>query len=191
MIIYDILKQISNYFESIVKDKQKFLIVLIGISLIFLIAIKFKPLFIILILISLGAISMIYVRFFNFAHYIGFELCTMATVLVSLAYGPSLGAITAFISLTLAFVISGYFKPKYFVSLLILPIIGLIVPFFKNLSLPLLGVLMSIVYDAIILPIYVAMRSSKVHSALIFFITHTLLNYYVFTTIAPIIYSMM
>ena len=153
---------------------------------------RFKQLFFTVILILLGAVSLIHSRYFKYSHYIGFELCTLATVLTSLAYGPGVGALTGLVSITMGFILSGYFKPTYFISVLTMPLIGLLVPFFSNhLSLPFLGLLMTLIYDAIILPLYVLVGGSRIASAGIFFVTHVFLNFWIFSTIAPLIYRLM
>jgi len=137
-----------------------------------------------------GAVSMIYIRFFKYSHYVAFELCTLATVLTTLAYGPHVGMFTGFMSITLGFVISGYFKPQYFISVLALPLMALIIPFLSHLELWQIGVIVTVIYDLIILPLY-ALFGSRILSTVVFFITHILLNYWVFTTVAPIVFSIM
>ena len=189
-LIYSLLKKINNSLNKILKDKRKILITVVAILLTLLILTKFRSIFYTILLILLGAFSMIYIRFFRYSHYIAFELCTLATILTTLAYGPHVGVFTGFMSITFGFVISGYFKPQYFVSVLALPSLALIVPLISHLPLWQIGVILTIIYDLVILPLYVVF-GSRIVSTIVFFITHVLLNYWVFTTIAPIIYSVM
>ena len=188
--IYTYLKSVNNYFNKLTKDKRKFLLTLVSILVILFVLTKFRSIFFTILLILLGAVSMIYIRFFKYSHYVAFELCTLATVLTTLAYGPHVGAFSGFMSITLGFVISGYFKPQYFISVLALPLVALIVPFLSHLDLWQIGVIVTIVYDLIILPLYV-LFGSRIVSTIVFFITHVLLNYWIFSTIAPFIYSIM
>ena len=188
--IYTYLKSVNNYFNKLTKDKRKFLLTLVSILVILFVLTKFRSIFFTILLILLGAVSMIYIRFFKYSHYVAFELCTLATVLTTLAYGPHVGAFSGFMSITLGFVISGYFKPQYFISDLALPLVALIVPFLSHLDLWQIGVIVTIVYDLIILPLYV-LFGSRIVSTIVFFITHVLLNYWIFSTIAPFIYSIM
>ena len=95
-LIYKSLKKSSKSLEAVLKDKRKIILLLITVILLLIIFTKLKPVFFTAFLILLGGISMLYVRFFNFAHYLGVELCMMATVLTSLAYGPGVGAFTGF-----------------------------------------------------------------------------------------------
>ena len=186
-LTYKILKFFSDLFSQIIKDKRQFLVYsLLSLVLLFFMT-RYKPIFITLILILLGGFSMLYIRFFNFSHYIGFELCTMATVLTALAYGPIFSFMTGFVSITLGFIISGYFKPTYFISILTMPLLGLLIPIFSHLPLWQIGLIFTVLYDLIILPLYVIM-GSRIHSTVIFFITHIILNLWIFTTIAPVIY---
>lgn len=190
-IIYKLLKKSNKLIEPYFKDTKKLLMYIIFIILILIILTKYKTLFFTGLLILLGSISMIYVRYFRYSHYVAFELCTLATVLTSLSYGPHIGAMTGLISITGGFVISGHFKPTYFISVLVMPLIGLIVPFFRDLPLLYIGILITIIYDAIILPLYVIIGGSRIISSIIFFVTHVFLNAWVFATIAPILKTMM
>lgn len=189
-IVYDFLKKLDNFINHIAKDPKKILSVAI-ISIISLIIItKHRDILFFVLLNLLASVSMLYLKISRHAHYIGIELCTLATVLISLKYGYALGMLTGFISITSALIVSGYFKPTYFVSVLTMPLIGLIVPLFSGLPLWQIGILMTIIYDAIVLPLYVFM-GSRIPSTIVFFITHLLFNYWVFTTIAQVIFNLM
>ncbi|MEM3374253.1 MAG: hypothetical protein QW757_06025 [Candidatus Woesearchaeota archaeon] len=115
--------------------------------------------------------------------FIGFELCMMAVVLITLAYGRKYGVFVAFASLIGGYILSGSFKPTSFISIFTLPLISLIVPFF-DLPLFYLGILMTIIYDVIILPLYI-LTGSNIYKSFIFFITHIIFNAWVFYFIAP------
>ncbi len=188
--IYDFLKKVDDFLKHIVKDPKKVLGIAI-LSIIFLIIItNHREILFFVLLNLLASVSMLYLKITKHAHYIGIELCTLATVLISLKYGHVLGIITGFISITSALIVSGYFKPSYFVSVLALPLVGLIVPLFSGLPLWQIGLLMTFIYDAIVLPLYVLM-GSRIPSTVVFFMTHMLFNYWVFTTIAPVIFNLM
>jgi len=188
--VYGFLKKLDDFLTKIAKDPKKVL----GFGILFIIGLllitRYKAILFFVLLNLLAAVSMLYLKISKHAHYVGIELCMMATVLISLKYGVVLGVITGFISITSALIISGYFKPTYFVSVLTMPLIGLIVHLFPGMVLWQLGVLMTIIYDAIVLPLYILM-GSRISSSIVFFITHVLFNYWVFTTIAPIIFSFM
>lgn len=190
-VIYDLLKFGNDIFNRFVKDKKRFLLAIILVIFLFFIIKRYASIFFTLGLIGLGGLSMIHSRYFRYSHLIGFELCTMATVLVGLAYGSTYGAITGLASIILGFIVSGYFKHTYFISVLAMPLIGLIVPLFRETSLLFTGVVITILYDAIILPLYVIIGGSRVASTVIFFISHLALNIWVFTTIAPFLYNIM
>jgi hypothetical protein len=189
-IVYSILLFFNRIFTKIVSDRRKFLALLLLAIFSLFIIIRFKRIFFVSALTAIGAISLIPSKYLRYSHYIGFELCTMATVLVSLVYGPVFGAFTGFVSLFGGFVLSGYFKPTYFISVLVMPIIGLLVPLFNHLPLLYIGMIMTLIYDAIILPLYV-LTGSRVLSSVVFFITHILLNLWIFSSVAPFLYAMM
>jgi hypothetical protein len=189
-IIYVILSKGS----SVLEDNK---IILPGMFFLVLVLFIFewhRSIFFSAILGLLGAVSLVPARFIRFSHYVGFELCMMATILTSLAYGPFFGAVTGFFSITLGFILSGNFKPSYFISVLALPIIGAVTPLFCEVfhsNLAYLGIFMTLMYDTIILPLYVLIGGSRVFTSIIFFITHVLLNAWVFSVLAPIIYGIM
>jgi len=194
-IIYNSLKRWHKRLEAFLKNTKKVLISTIVFVIFLFLVMKLPNIFFTITLILLGAFSMIYVRFFKYSHYIGLELCLMATVLTSLAYGPLYGAVTGFVSIFLAFVISGYIKWSIFISVLTLPVIGIVTPFFNSHvfhnNLAYLGVFMTILYDAIILPLYIMIGNSRIYTSAVFFITHVLLNAWIFSNIAPIFYRLM
>ena len=189
-LVYKTLKKSNSIVDRISGNKRNILIVAICVLAFLFVAMRFKPLFFTALLIVLGAFSMIHIRYFRYAHYLGFELCMMATVLTSLAYGRYIGAIVGAVSIFSALIISGYFKYSSFVSVLTLPFIGIITPFFSNLPLPYTGLLMTVIYDIIIVPLYILL-GSRVSSSIAFFISHILINFWIFSTIAPIIYRFM
>ncbi|MEM4397247.1 MAG: hypothetical protein QW757_01320 [Candidatus Woesearchaeota archaeon] len=113
----------------------------------------------------------------------------MAVVLTTLAYGRKYGVFVAFASLIGGYVLSENFKPSSFISIFTLPLISLIVPFF-DLPMFYLGIIMTIIYDIIILPLYILM-GSNIYKSIVFFITHLIFNAWVFYFFAPIIYNIM
>ncbi|MBT3720226.1 hypothetical protein HON01_11780 [Candidatus Woesearchaeota archaeon] len=189
-LVYNFLNKLDSFLKKLANDPKKVMGVAI-LSIIGLIVItKFRSILFFVLLNLLASVSMMYLKISKHAHYIGLELCTLATVLISLKYGHTLGMITGFISITSALIVSGYFKPTYFVSVLTMPLIGIITPLFSNLSLWQIGLIMTLMYDAIVLPLYIFM-GSRIISSVIFFITHVLFNYWVFTTLAPVLFNLM
>ncbi len=188
--VYTSLKKANSLLTNITKDKKKLLLVLISFFAFLFIIKNFKSLFITVILIIMGSLSLIHSRYFRYSHHIGVELCILATVLTSLKYGRGIGALTGFLTITSGLILSAKFKPSSFISILVLPLVGLIAPFFNHYPLGFVGIIMTLIYDFIILPLYMLM-GSKFLSSLIFFITHVLWNYWIFTIVAPTIFSLM
>jgi len=188
--VYGFLKKLDDFLNKIAKDPKKVL----GVAVLFILGLilitKYKAVLFFVLLNLLAAVSMLYLKISKHAHYVGIELCMMATVLISLKYGAVLGIITGFISLISALIVSGYFKPMYFISIIAMPLIAVFVHFFPGTPLWQLGVMMTFLYDFLVLPIYVY-TGSRITSAAVFFVTHMLFNYWVFTTIAPLIFSLM
>lgn len=188
--IYALLNYTSELFNKLTKDKKRIIIVILATIIALFLIKSFQKFFFTALLTGVGALSLIHSRYFRYSYYIGLELCTMATVLTALAYGPAFGVFTGFFSIFIGFVLSGHFKPTYFVSVLAMPLIGVIVPLFSSLPLLYLGLLMTLIYDLIILPLYV-LFGSRVASSAVFFVTHIMLNFWFFSAVAPFIYGIM
>ena len=189
-IFYIYISKIKRFVENkILKSKTNILLLLLIIFLILYASIKLKLIFFVGLLSLIGSLSMIYIRYVPELYVTGVELCMMATVLCAKVYGSTVGSFVGFFSLTAAFVISGRIKYTYFISILALTIVGFIVPYF-NLSITTLGITMTIIYDLIVLPLYV-LTGSRIPSSIIYFISHVLFNYWVFSNLAPIILKWM
>lgn len=184
----------SNNLINIIFQNKKLLFIFFILSILFFYTIKFflsnyfKKIFFILFFTFLGVISLLPQKF-KFMSFIGFEFCMMAVVLTTLAYGRKFGIFVAFTTLIGGYILSGNFKPSSFISIFTLPLISLIIPFF-NLPLFFLGLLLTFIYDIIILPLYILMGSS-LYKSFIFFITHLLFNAWVFYYLAPFFYNIL
>ncbi|NTV24477.1 MAG: hypothetical protein HGA85_09020 [Nanoarchaeota archaeon] len=189
-VVYKGLRFSSDLVEHVFKDRKWLLASIIAGLFGIFVAMVYKRLFFSLFFIGLGSISMVYQRYFKYSSYIGFELCMLGTVLAGLRYGSHYGVFVGAASIIGAFALSGNIKPSSFVSVLTLPLIGAITPLLSDIPIVHLGVFMTILYDAIILPLYVLL-GSRIVSSLVFFCTHVLMNYWVFTNIAPIILRFM
>ncbi|MBN1503109.1 hypothetical protein JW930_06190 [Candidatus Woesearchaeota archaeon] len=190
-IFYEkVILPVKRIVELIVKKKTNLLIIAISIGFFLFLATRHKKIFFISILTVAGAFSLIYVRFFKQAYIIGFELCTLATVLCARAYGTLIGAVIGFLTIFFGTIISSRVKPTYFISIFTLPVIGVVASLLEFMPISLLGILMTILYDIIVLPLYV-MTGSRVISSIVFSVTHIFINAYLFTQIAPFILKLM
>lgn len=188
--VYRLLRFCNSVAEQLFRNRRAMLLAFLLVVFSLFMFTRHRIVFFTAVLIMAGILSLIPSRYFRYYHHLGIELCTMAAVLTSKAYGPAAGAFTGGISIFLGFVLSGKFKPSYFISVLVMPLIGVLAHFIRDMPLFYTGLLMTVVYDLIILPFYVAM-GSKAHSIAVFFATHILFNFWIFSTIAPLIYKLM
>ena len=190
--VYRFLVFGNDLINKIFKNRKLFFVLLILFLILAFFVSNFKKYFFTILLIVIASLSFLPQRYFKFFNYIGFEFCMMSVVLITLSYGRIYGVFSAFVSITAGYILSGSFKPSSFISIFALPFVAFIIPFFNafNLSIFYLGILMTIIYDIIILPLYLLM-GSRFYTTIIFFITHIIFNAWVFTFIAPFVFSIM
>ena len=187
-LIYTTLRKCNKYLEK--NLLRKIIISSILIIVILIIASSFQKLFFTVFLILLGILSFLHNRFFRLSHTIGFELCTFATVLTGVAYGPGIGALTGAVSITGGMIVGGYFKHSSFISIITLPLMGVLAYYFRDLPITTLGVAITILYDAIIIPFYILL-GSRISKSIVFIITHIFINFWIFSTVAPFMLNIM
>ncbi len=133
--------------------------------------------------IVLGAFSMIYNRWLKLS--IGIELIMLGFIMMTVLYGPIPGIIVGMIALFWAEVMTGRFTYSTVVSFIGIGIVGFLIPllpFQDNITM--LGILATIIYDAIIVPGYILLGSEPWRSFL-FGVGHIIFNIWVFFGIAP------
>ncbi len=168
---------------------EKRLIVLLGIAafaLLFFFWAYVKALFVMAAFIALGAASMAYNRWVKLS--LGVELVTLGMVITSLAFGRAAGLFVGVVGLFLAEVLYERFTYSTFVSFIGIAVIAIIAPAVHSRTgdITATGILLAIVYDAVIIPGYLLLGSSLGRSAL-FIVTHIAFNIWVFTFVAPLL----
>ncbi len=138
--------------------------------------------------IAAGTFSMIYNRWIKVS--LGFELIMLGMVLTTLAYGRVAGLLVGVVSLFLAEVITERFTHSTFISFIAVFVVVMVAPFFSSMSIVWIGIWMTLLYDAIIVPGYILLGSS-IWRSLLFSLTHIVFNAWVFAIIAPRIMSVL
>lgn len=171
-------------------DQKKFPLIIIFITglLAFTVFSFLKDLFIMSMFVALGIGSMLYHRYIRTP--LGIELITFGVVISGRLFGPAAAMVVGFTSLLGAELFTGSLQHKTIVSFLGILIMGFLTQFFSAYSVTTEGIILVIIYDAIIIPGYLALGSSPVRSAL-FVITHIAFNIWVFSTIAPVVYGIL
>ncbi|MCK5177865.1 MAG: hypothetical protein KAQ92_09135 [Candidatus Aenigmarchaeota archaeon] len=133
--------------------------------------------------IILAALSRLFQRFCPFE--IGVELVTIFTVCFSIIYGPMIGAVYAFISMTITMIVSDELKERWsfiaVLSILIIAFVAGVFPYEKYLSFAMYGFLLALLYDVSFDIIYsVTISRMNIFKRIIFYITHLYFNYFLY-----------
>lgn len=181
------LENFASLLRLLVKKR---LIVFLAIALLFLLFFFWsyiKVLAVMLIFTALAALSMFYNRWIKVS--LGVELVMLGLVITSVAFGRLPGLFVGLAGLSLAEVLSERFTYSTFVSFIGVAVAALIAPnvFHQTDSITSTGIILTIVYDAVIIPGYLLLGSNIGRSAL-FVATHIIFNIWLFSFIAPIIF---
>jgi hypothetical protein len=173
-------------FKGIFSDKPSMAVgIALGIVLV-LMSSHIKPMLTIICFIALGAASLLYSRFIRIS--LGFELIMLFTVLAGFLYGTGAALFTGLTSMLFAFILSGHFSQGSFVSFIGIIVVCFLIPVFKGTGITGAGILLTLIYDAIIASGYIAL-GSRIERTVLFVATHVPFNIWAFIAIAPRIYD--
>ena len=149
-----------------------------------------KIIAIMMFFIILGAVSMIYNRWIKLS--LGVEFIMLGLVITSIALGRLPALVVGMVSLFMAEVIAERFTYSTFVSFIGIAVVSLTAPnvFSQTDSITSTGIIMTVIYDAVIIPGYLMLGSNFGRSAL-FVITHIIFNAWVFSFLAPAFYKIL
>lgn len=134
----------------------------------------------------LASISTIYKRYVRIPP--AFELMTFGTVIVSLAYGPIIGAIFGAVTSLTSEIVNGCIDLFVVSYIPARAFVGLITPFFAGMDIFFLGMLMTAVYNAIGQPMYFFMGDVEAKGKFVFFLTGNILaNAILFNTVGRLL----
>ncbi len=137
--------------------------------------------------IALGAVSMIYNRWIKIS--VGVEFVLLGLVITSVAFGRLPGLVVGVVGLFLAEIISERFTYSTFVSFIGIAAVAVLAPNvfqWTNHSITASGIILAVIYDAVIIPGYL-MLGSDVGRSSFFVVTHLIFNIWVFSFIAPLV----
>lgn len=181
------LENLASFARSMVKRKLVVTLALAAIVSLFFFWAYVKLLAAMAFFIALGAVSMIYNRWIKIS--VGVEFVLFGLVITSVAFGRLPGLVVGVVSLFLAEVISERFTYSTFVSFVGVAVVALIAPNvfqWANHSIMAAGIILTIIYDALIIPGYLLLGSDIGRSSF-FVVTHLIFNIWVFSFIAPLV----
>jgi hypothetical protein len=146
----------TSFYQYGIKHKMQAVYVLIAILLFVLFTAQIKTLIIITMLGIIATFSTFYKKVFQAPP--AFELITLTVVVVSIFYGTLIGALYAFVVSLSSEIASQALDPFSVTYIFPRVIIAIIAPMLyaggAGLSIPILGLLMSITYNALQQPVY-------------------------------------
>ena len=184
------LESITSFIRFLIEKKLIVLLAIAAAVLLFFFWAYVKLLAVMAFFIALGAFSMVYNRWIKVS--VGVELVMLGLVITSIAFGRLPGLIVGMVGLFLAEVISERFTYSTFVSFIGTAVIAVIAPniFHQTNSITSAGVILTVIYDAIIIPGYLLLGSNPGRSAF-FVVTHIIFNIWAFSFIAPMMFRIL
>lgn len=180
-------KQISS--QALHEIWKRYWLSIVGLLALLFFSLLFpgvRALVLLTLLILIGAISMLYMRWVRLS--LGLELVTLGFVVTTLIYGPLIGSIVAIISLFLGSIIAGYITFSIVVSFVGATIAAFIISALEFESITTAGIIAVLIYNVIIVPGYIVF-GSRVWSTALFSITHISFNIWMFIAVAPGVFS--
>jgi len=181
---------LKDRIDAASRNRRAVLLVFIGLMLVLYFGINYRRIFFMALLTILGSASLLYVRYFKEAYVLGVELVTFAAIMTGYAYGSGAGATVGFVAIFFSQVLSGRFKYSTIISIVMVPIIGFAAAFTTFLPITTAGLILVVIYDLVTLPLYMLLGSRLISSA-IYFITHMLFVYWMFSEVAPFLIKIM
>ena len=151
------------------------------VSLIF-----FRPLMVSLILIALGAVSIIYKRHVSIG--IDLELCSLCAIAIGSRHGVTAGAVSGGVSILLALLLNGHFMENpFFAAIKMITYAGLgsLAAIFATSNLTFMAGAYTFVADAIFVVIAIQ-TGGNVGKLIVFLITHPLIVIYQLKLLLPL-----
>lgn len=164
------------------RKKVPIILIVAGIASAFFLFSLLKGLFLVALFTSIGAGSLLYNRFIRIS--LGVELISLGVVIIGRLYGPVPAMAVGFSALFAAELLTGALQHKTIVSFIGILIMGFSTQFFTGWGITAAGIVLVVVYDAIIIPGYLVLGSNPLRS-FAFLATHIAFNVWVFTSIAP------
>lgn len=184
------LESLASFLKFLVEKKLIVVIAIAAAVLLFFFWAYVKLLAVMAFFIALGAVSMVYNRWVKLS--VGVEFVMLGLVITSIAFGRLPGLVVGVVGLFLAEVISERFTYSTFVSFIGVAVVAVIAPtvFGWVGSITSAGILLTVIYDAIIIPGYLLLGSNIGRSAF-FVATHIIFNIWAFSFIAPMVFRIL
>ena len=183
------LESFNSFARFLVEKKFIVLLALAALVLLFFFWAYVKLLAVMAFFIVAAAASMLYNKWIKIS--VGVEFVMLGLVITSIAFGRLPGLIVGIVGLFMAEIISERFTYSTFVSFIGIAVVAVIAPNifqWTSHSITAFGIILTIVYDGIIIPGYLLL-GSNIGRSVFFLVTHIIFNIWVFSFIAPLLFS--
>lgn len=135
--------------------------------------------------IFLGVMSRLWLKYIPLQS-LGIELILLFTIISGQLFGPAAGVVVGVISIVLSAAVTDEEPMKMWPAFVAIAVIGHLSGVISIASISVLGIVLTILYDAIVSVIYYFLGSSGA-KIILFDITHITWNYWVFYNVAPLV----
>jgi hypothetical protein len=181
------LQSFGSFMRFLLEKRIAVLLILVGIFLLILFWRYIQMAVVMGLFIALAAVSMLYNRWVKIS--IGVEFVLLGLVITTIIYGTVPGIFVGIVGLFLAEILSERFTYSTFVSFIGIVVVALATNTIYGLTnnhITMTGILLTLLYNAIIIPGYLLLGSS-VGRSMLFAVTHIIFNIWVFSFLAPLI----
>lgn len=162
--------KVAGSFSFLLEKKNRPLVlgIIAGLVLLFFFGHYLKDIVVLALLAAIGILSTIYKRYMRIPPAV--ELVTFSTVMAGLAYGPVVGAVFGAVVTVLAEVFNSGIDAFIIGYIPARAIVGFTSAFFPATDIVTLGLMMSILYNAVAQPLYALQSDAELRFKLIAFV---------------------
>ncbi len=185
------LESLASFLRFLIEKRLIVVIALAAVVLLFFFWSYIKMFLVMGAFIALAAFSMLYNRWIKVS--LGVEFVMLGLVITSIAFGRLPGLVVGMVGLFLAEIISERFTYSTFVSFIGIAVVAVMAPNvfqWMSHSITAAGIILTLIYDAIIIPGYLLLGSDIGRSGF-FLVTHIIFNIWVFSFIAPLLFRVL
>jgi hypothetical protein len=181
-------RNLKNYlqesFSYVIGNKRFILVVALTFMLMVVYFSILKNILLIVFLIAIASVSKMYHRLFR--SHLGIDLVFFSCIIAAYRFGTATGLFVGWTSLVAADLLAGRFSHTSLISLIGLGTISIITPLFSEIPFITAGIIITVIYEIIVLPLYFLL-GSDLFKILTFLVSHLVFNVFVITNVAQLI----
>ncbi|MBI2146973.1 hypothetical protein HYU19_00670 [Candidatus Woesearchaeota archaeon] len=171
------------------KPMRNYLLFFLAALLAILLAVSFRSMFVILLLLAINAVLSLIIRPFKTV-LSGIEIVTFSTVLCSVAYGPKTGMLVGLVSIIVSLLCLGRFTNYAVLMVPVVMLLGYLAFYLSAFGIAAAGIIMTAAYNLVIFCIIIFLGGNTV-KGFSYIGVNIVLNIFLFSVLAPIALKMM